>query len=168
MKTYIVDDENDDEMLAKMLLNAARHAYDNGNKMAFAALIGGQGPWKCATIPEMPHQVDVLLDTIHAAYAEDKDSMLDLRFCEALDKLVTISMTIPSLSILIDTIRYEIEKEQKGTNSFSIDKEKTLDRLRKLINSNREIYKNGFSEFDEWLENERNYVIKTCGIDITF
>ncbi len=168
MKTYIVDDENDDEMLAKMLLNAARHAYDNGNKMAFVALIGGQGPWKCATIPEMPHQVDILLDTIHAAYAEDKDSMLDLRFCEALDKPVTISMTIPSLSILIDTIRYEIEKEQKGTNSFSIDKEKTLDRLRKLINSNREIYKNGFSEFDEWLENERNYVIKTCGIDITF
>lgn len=152
---------------AGLIVNRAYVAYkEEGNYMAFVALLGGNGSWKCEPVTGMGHRADLVVDAIHRHFEENEDSTIDVIFIEALNKLLDISGAITGLTKLMDIIGYELLKEKKGTNSFFIDKDETVKKLGMLISTYYAAYKKENPGFDAWLENERNYFKNTFDIDI--
>ncbi len=151
---------------AKRYVKNAVNAYSKGNYMVFIALLSGISAWKLELFPGGNHKYDFIIDAMHELHKEDSSLELDIRFKEALDKMLQISKAVQGLDILLDIIIYEAKKEKEGTNSFCIGLDEVLDKLNNLITDNYDAYKREDLGFDLWLEGKVSYAKDTYGIEI--
>ncbi|WP_026490315.1 hypothetical protein [Butyrivibrio sp. XBB1001] len=154
------------KMFAKAYVEDALDAYARGNDMVFIALLSGINSWKLEHFPGGNHMYNLIIDAMHELHKEDSSLELDIRFKEALNKMLQVSKAKQGLGILMNVIIYEAKKEKEGTNSFCIGLDEVLDKLNNLITDNYDAYKREDLGFDLWLERKISYARDKYGIEI--
>ena len=146
----------------KIDVNYAYKEYTEGNTDIFAALL--RGTRRCEPVPEFGHRADIVVEVMHE-YNVEKPEYEEI-FKEAFGKLIEDSRNFSKLENLLDILSLELSIEGSEKNSFSIDKEETLQRLGKLIKDNYDTYKDINPFFDDWICNERKRFINVYAVDI--
>ena len=108
-----------------------------------------------------------VVDAIHNCYKKDPDGGYDRGFADGIEALTRVSSAkVASLANLFNIIFYQLDKEKEGTAEFNVDIDEIMARVNKLIEDNKEVYRQDYASFDHWYERCQKIAREKYGLEL--
>ncbi len=140
---------------------------EKGCNVAYLPMLSGIGPCKVEMRPGAGHNYYAVVDAIHNCYKNDPDGGYDRGFADGIEALTKVSSAkVASLANLFNIIFYQLDKEKEGTAEFNVDIDEIMARVNKLIEDNKEVYRQDYASFDHWYERCQKIACEKYGLEL--
>ena len=140
---------------------------EKGCNVAYLPMLSGIGPCKVEMRPGAGHNYYAVVDAIHNCYKKDPDGGYDRGFADGIEALTRVSSAkVASLANLFNIIFYQLDKEKEGTAEFNVDIDEIMARVNKLIEDNKEVYRQDYDSFDHWYERCQKIAREKYGLEL--
>ncbi|SFI09541.1 hypothetical protein SAMN04487830_12212 [Pseudobutyrivibrio sp. OR37] len=140
---------------------------EKGCNVAYLPMLSGIGPCKVEMRPGAGHNYYAVVDAIHNCYKNDPDGGYDRGFADGIEALTRVSSAkVASLANLFNIIFYQLDKEKEGTAEFNVDIDEIMARVNKLIEDNKEVYRQDYASFDHWYERCQKIAREKYGLEL--
>ena len=140
---------------------------EKGCNVAYLPMLSGIGPCKVEMRPGAGHNYYAVVDAIHNCYKKDPDGGYDRGFADGIEALTRVSSAkVASLANLFNIIFYQLDKEKEGTAEFNVDIDEIMARVNKLIEDNKEVYRQDYASFDHWYERCQKIAREKYGLEL--
>ena len=140
---------------------------EKGCNVAYLPMLSGIGPCKVEMRPGAGHNYYAVVDAIHNCYKNDPDGGYDRGFADGIEALTRVSSAkVASLANLFNIIFYQLDKEKEGTAEFNVDIDEIMARVNKLIEDNKEVYRQDYDSFDHWFERCKKIAREKYGLEL--
>ena len=140
---------------------------EKGCNVAYLPMLSGIGPCKVEMRPGAGHNYYAVVDAIHNCYKNDPDGGYDRGFADGIEALTRVSSAkVASLANLFNIIFYQLDKEKEGTAEFNVDIDEIMARVNKLIEDNKEVYRQDYDSFDHWFERCQKIAREKYGLEL--
>ena len=140
---------------------------EKGCNVAYLPMLSGIGPCKVEMRPGAGHNFRTVVDAIHNCYKNDPDGGYDRGFADGIEALTRVSSAkVASLANLFNIIFYQLDKEKEGTAEFNVDIDEIMARVNKLIEDNKEVYRQDYDSFDHWFERCQKIAREKYGLEL--
>ena len=158
----------EDEARQKVYRAISEYNEGRGISGMYKLLIGDIG-WR-VEYQDKGHHLGMVIDAIHNCYAKDPSSKVEVIFKETLEKLLSDARTLSEYMGLEGTVIDELDKELKGTNSFTINADDVVRKYGELVTGAYDSFKTEFknvnSDFDECFLKTQLYILADFGLFI--
>ena len=138
-----------------------------GCDVAYLPMLSGIGPCKVEMRPGAGHNFYAVVDAIHNCYKKDPDGGYDRGFADGIEALTKVSSAkVASLANLFNIIFYQLDKEKEGTAEFKVDIDEIMARVNKLIEDNKEVYRQDYASFDHWYDRCQKIAREKYGLEL--
>ena len=140
---------------------------EKGCNVAYLPMLSGIGPCKVEMRPGGGHFFRAVVDAIHNCYKNDPDGGYDRGFADGIEALTKVSSAkVASLANLFNIIFYQLDKEKEGTAEFNVDIDEIMAHVNKLIEDNKEVYRQDYASFDHWYERCQKIAREKYGLEL--
>ena len=148
-------------------INKKYMSGEKGCNVAYLPMLSGIGPCKVEMRPGAGHNFRTVVDAIHNCYKNDPDGGYDRGFADGIEALTRVSSAkVGSLDLLLNIIFYQVKKEKEGTAEFNVDIDEIMARVNKLIEDNKEVYRQDYASFDHWYERCQKIAREKYGLEL--
>lgn len=154
---------NDLVKYAYQLVSTTEKMYEEGNDMAYFALIVGIGNTRVSNTPDQKHNYQAVIDAIHLYQKDYPNKPVKKGYNEAILTYISIIKNEVAVQNILNCINYELKKEKEGTNSFTLDCKMLLHQLSIAINKKHNDLQNSYSDIDSWLQTQDRYLNENYG-----
>jgi hypothetical protein len=119
----------------------AHKVYLEGHKQAYFPVLVGMQPF--AVSDNGGHNPDAVLMAIYKLHKEDNNAKYNDGFLDGLLSLIERLSTVQSLLIIYTYLNYQLEYEDRGMATFTVDKDLIINKLKEKMDSfkdNKEMY----------------------------
>ena len=149
------------------IINDKYLSGEDGCNVAYLPLLSGIGPCKMEMRPGAGHNFRTVVDAIHNCYKNNPDGGYDRGFADGIEALTRVSSAkVGSLELLLNIIFYQVKKEKEGTAEFNVDIDEIMARVNKLIEDNKEVYRQDYDSFDHWYERCQKIAREKYGLEL--
>ncbi len=119
----------------------AHKVYLEGHKQAYFPVLVGMPPF--AVSNNGGHNPDAVLMAIYKLHKEDNNAKYNDGFQDGLLSLIERLSTVQSLLVIYTYLNYQLEYEDKGMATFTVNKDLIINKLKEKMDSfkdNKEMY----------------------------
>ncbi len=119
----------------------AHKVYLEGHKQAYFPVLVGMQPF--AVSDNGGHNPDAVLMAIYKLHKEDNNAKYNDGFLDGLLSLIERLSTVQSLLVIYTYLNYQLEYEDRGMATFTVDKDLIINKLKEKMDSfkdNKEMY----------------------------
>lgn len=132
-----------EELITKAceFIKKAHKIYLDGHKQAYFPVLVGMAPFAISI--GGGHYPEAVLLSIYKLHKEDNNAKYDEGFKDGLLSLIERIKTVQSLLVIYTYLNYQLEYEDKGIATFSVDKDLIINKLKEKMDSfkdNKELY----------------------------
>lgn len=153
------------DTLAYRFAEITQGLYEQGNAMAYVALLMGIGALKLETSPGTGHNFVAVIDGIHDFQAKNRSRNVAEGYEQGLRRLVTLVIAQNAAVNVVNIVAYELKYERDHRLSFRLDMDAIIDSLSETLSANREriLQSGGIPQFDEWMNGQKAYLAANFG-----
>ncbi len=121
----------------------AHKVYLDGHKQAYFPVLVGMAPFAVRNNGSGGHYPEAVLLGIYKLHKEDNNAKYDEGFKDGLLSLIERIKTVQSLLVIYTYLNYQLEYEDRGMATFTVDKDLIINKLKEKMDSfkdNKEMY----------------------------